>query len=55
MFFQQHLMDAFINMNPGNFRCQLRCFSAPFFQGGDSKKIQELNFGGKVSVLLEVV
>ncbi|KAI6175970.1 hypothetical protein M3Y97_00748200 [Aphelenchoides bicaudatus] len=46
MMFGERFMDAFIN--PGNFRCQLRCFSAPFFQGGDAKKIQELNFGGKI-------
>lgn len=43
-------MDQFIN--PGNFTTKLRCFSAPFFQGGDAKKIQELNFGGKVTSCL---
>jgi ubiquitin fusion degradation protein 1 len=45
MFFQ-NVIDAM--MQPGNYQTQLRCFSAPFFQGGGTKKIQELNFGGKI-------
>lgn len=30
------------------FDLQLRCFSAPFFEGADSNKINELNHGGKI-------
>jgi hypothetical protein len=55
MFFQENFMNAFMNQGVGgHFHRQLRCFSAPFFQGGDTKKIQELNFGGKVSFNLDV-
>ncbi|KAI6222488.1 hypothetical protein M3Y99_01496200 [Aphelenchoides fujianensis] len=35
-------------MNPRDFQCRLRCYSAPFFQKADAKKIQELNYGGKI-------
>ena len=49
MMFHERFMDAFVG--PSNFHRQLRCFSAPFFQGGDAKKIQELNFGGKVKYI----
>ncbi|KAI6187230.1 hypothetical protein M3Y98_00220200 [Aphelenchoides besseyi] len=46
MFFGQQFMENL--MNPRNYQCRLRCFSAPFFQKADSKKIQELNYGGKI-------
>lgn len=31
------------------FDLQLRCFSAAFYEGADTKKINELNHGGKVT------
>lgn len=34
------------------FNTQLRCYSAPFYEGADSHKINELNHGGKVSFFL---
>lgn len=33
---------------PRPFDIQLRCFSAPFYERADSKKINELNHGGKI-------
>ncbi|TKR70126.1 hypothetical protein L596_022186 [Steinernema carpocapsae] len=35
-------------MRHGQFDTRLRCFSAPFFHGADSQKINELNHGGKI-------
>lgn len=34
------------------FDIQLRCFSAPFYERADSKKINELNHGGKVYFII---
>lgn len=34
------------------FRLQLRCFSAPFFERADSKKINDVNHGGKVGLIV---
>jgi len=37
-----------MGMNPRNFQIRLRCFSAPFLQSADAKKVQDLNYGGKI-------
>lgn len=41
--------NPFMGIGPRNFEVRLRCYSAPFIQHADSKKVKELNFGGKVS------
>ncbi|KAH7725498.1 ubiquitin fusion degradation protein UFD1 containing protein [Aphelenchoides avenae] len=40
--------NPFMRMAARDFDVRLRCYSAPFYPAGDSKKIKELNFGGKI-------
>lgn len=50
MFFGPDLVNQFLGGTVGGrYQTRLRCFSAPYFQRADAKKINEINYGGKVS------
>ncbi|CAD5226004.1 unnamed protein product [Bursaphelenchus xylophilus] len=49
MFFGREFMGNFMGgLVGGRYQTRLRCYSAPYYQRADAKKIQEINYGGKI-------